>query len=323
MLRVFLADLTLAIRFAVLGFSIVMGVVVLVACATLANAATLKTDVVLDGAVLTAADLFDGLDKDKGAKVLGPAPQPGQDMVLNTLTLMQVAAALNIDWKPQSTSDQITVRSASAVVDQDTISDALMKKLQEKGVSGKYSLSFFDAPKLVLPKNAPATVDVASITYHSESDRFEATIVGPSKEHPAGTIQVSGHVEHTMPVPMLKKAMRTGDIIRADDIEWKDMPVHAVDAGNLIDADKLIGKTPRHMVMADQPVRDTDLAEPMLVNRGQSVTILYAKGPITVTAKGRAMEDGARGATIRVVNSTSSRPIDARVSDDGMVTVTD
>jgi flagella basal body P-ring formation protein FlgA len=299
-----------------------MGVVVLIACAHIANAATLKTDVLLNAPVLTAGDLFDGLDKDKAAKVLGPAPLPGQDMVLNTLTLMQVAAAMSIDWKPQSTGEQVTVRSATTMVDQKTISAALVKKLQEKGVTGDFSISFSNPPKLILPKDMPATAEVASITFHPESDRFEATLIGPSKEHQAGSTQVSGHVEHTIQVPVLKRALRNGDIVRADNVEWISMPQNAIGEYTLIDADKLIGKTPRRMVMAGQAVQDAELIEPLLVSRGQMVTITYAKGPITVTARGKALEDGARGSSIRVVNSASSRSIDATVSDDGMVVVT-
>ena len=216
MFRYFYYDITLAIRLAVLAVSIVLGVIVLVTGASIANAATLKSDVLLNAPVLTAGDLFDGLEKDKAAKVLGPAPMPGQDMVLNTLTLMQVAAALSIDWKPQSTGEQVVVRSATTLVEEKTITDALTKKLQEKGVTGEFSLDYFNVPKLVLPKDVPATAEVASISYHPESGRFEATLIGPDAAHQAGTTQVSGHVEHTVSVPVLKKALRNGDLIRAE-----------------------------------------------------------------------------------------------------------
>jgi flagella basal body P-ring formation protein FlgA len=214
------------------------------------------------------------------------------------------------------------VRSATTLVEEKTITDALTKKLQEKGVTGEFSLDYFNVPKLVLPKDVPATAEVASISYHPESGRFEATLIGPDAAHQAGTTQVSGHVEHTVSVPVLKKALRNGDLIRADNIEWKPMPQNAIGQNTLIDADKLIGKTPRRMVMAEMPVQDGDVAEPLLVSRGDVVTITYEKGPITVTAKGKALEDGARGSTIRVVNSASSRSIDATVTDDGLVTVT-
>jgi flagella basal body P-ring formation protein FlgA len=316
-------DLGIAFRIAVLTLSAMAGVLVMIACAEAANAASLKSDVMLNASVLTAGDLFDGLDQDKAAKILGPAPQPGQDMVLNAMTLMQVAAALNIDWKPQSTADAVTVRTSSTAVDQQTIHDALIKKLQDKGVSGEFDLTFFNSPKLILPHDVPATAEVANITYHTDSDRFEATLIGPSLDHPQGTIQISGHVEHMMSVPMLKQAIHVGDIISADSVEWKNVPIHSVTADQVIDADQLIGKTPRRMAMADQPLHSGDLTDPLMVTRGEPVTIVYEKGMITVTAKGTAMENGSKGTLIHVVNNTSSRSIDGTVSDTGTVTVDD
>lgn len=321
-------DILTALRLSVLLVAMMLGIMVLMACNAIAHAATptpatLKGDATLTGATITAADLFDGLDKETAGKVLGPAPQPGKDLTLNTLALMQVAAALNVDWKPQSTTDQITIRSASTLVTSDAITDALTKKLQEKGVTGDFKIALSDAPKLILPKDQPGTVEVASIAYHPESDRFEATLAGPNAAHPATTAQVTGHVDRVVNVPMLKKPVRQGDVIGAQDVEWKELPASSVQQDAVIDADQLIGKTPRRMVMAEQMVRAGDLGDPLLVNRGASVTIVYAKGPITVTAKGTAMDNGAKGNVIHVVNNASSKSIDATVSDSGTVTVVD
>ncbi len=316
-------DLALAFRVAVLIVSMAAGAVALIACARAAQAATLKSVVELSGTVLKVGDLFEGLDADKASKVLGPAPQPGQDMVLNVVTLMRVAAAFDIPWKPHSTADQITVSSASTLVDDSTIRDAVTQKLQEKGVNGAFTISLTSTPKLVLPPDAPATAEIASMTFHPDSDRFEATVAGPSAAAPKSTVEISGHVERSVSVPVLKKAVRSGETIGADLIEWIDMPVRSVQPDILIEADTLVGKTPRRMVMASRPVHANELVEPQLISRGESVTIMYEKGPITVTAKGKAMENGSRGEPIRVVNIASNRTIDATVSDSGLVTVTE
>jgi flagella basal body P-ring formation protein FlgA len=319
----FFTDLTLAFHIAVLIFAMVVGVLILIAGASIANAATLKSVVQLNGPVLTAGDLFDGLDKDIAARVLGPAPLPGQDVTLNALALMRVAAALDSPWQPQNTTDQAIVSSAGTLVDQKTIGDALMKSLQDKGVKGRFTLSYLNEPGMVLPQGMTATAEVTKIAYHPESERFEATVVAPGAAHPASHIDVTGHVERIVSVPMLKKPMRGGDVISEADVEWTDMPANMVQPDFVIEANQIVGKTPRRMILAEQPVRTIEVAEPLLVSHGQDVTIIYNKGPITVTAKGRAMEDGARGYLIHVVNSSSNRAIDATVSDSGTVTVED
>lgn len=316
-------DVALAFRLAILVFAIAMGIFALLACASIADAATLKSEAVLAGTTLTAGDLFEGLEKDKAAYALGPAPQPGHDMTLDALTLMRVAARLNFEWKPQSMNDKIVVRSAATIVDDKTIAEALKKKLQEQGLQGNFSISLLNAPKLVLGRETPAAAEVVSLSFHAESDRFEATLAGPSAAHPEAKIEVTGHVERVVSLPVLKRPLRNGEIVRADNVDWIEIPARSIQADNILEAEQLIGKTPRRMVLANQAIRASEILQPLMVSRGQAVTIVYEKGPIMVTAKGKALEDGAHGSLIHVVNTASNRSIDATVSDDGLVTVTE
>ena len=55
---------------------------------------------------------------------------------------------------------------------------------------------------------------------------------------------------------------------------------------------------------------------------GVNVKVVGSHGGITLTAQGRALENGTVGDTIQVVNTQSSRTIDARVEGTGVVRVT-
>jgi flagella basal body P-ring formation protein FlgA len=55
------------------------------------------------------------------------------------------------------------------------------------------------------------------------------------------------------------------------------------------------------------------------VRRGQSVRIVAHSGPIEVTVEGEALEDGTRGATVRVKNAGNGNVIRARVTGDATV----
>lgn len=312
----------IAFRVAVLIAASIVGVIALVACAQLAQAATLKPSVVLMGEKLTAGDLFDGLPADKAAYVLGPAPQAGQEMVLNSRTLIRVASVLNIDWKPASAADQIIVRANATVIDKSAITAMIEERLKESNIQGKYTVGFAGGtPQLVLPKGTPATAEISAFTYNPSTDRFEATIVGPSRANLAASTQVIGYVERTVSLPVLKKAVRNGDIIHATDVDWVEISGRNQQADFIAEADQLIGKTARRMVTAGKPVRANEVENAKLVSRGGSVTIVYENGPITVTAKGKALEDGGMGSTIRVVNIASNRSIDAVVNEEGIVKV--
>jgi flagella basal body P-ring formation protein FlgA len=64
---------------------------------------------------------------------------------------------------------------------------------------------------------------------------------------------------------------------------------------------------------AVEPIPDIDV--------GEEVTIVYNDGLCTITAPGRSMQSGSRGARIRVRNNSSGKVITAQVVDDSSVSV--
>jgi flagella basal body P-ring formation protein FlgA len=63
---------------------------------------------------------------------------------------------------------------------------------------------------------------------------------------------------------------------------------------------------------APQPQRPA--AAPLIVKKGDSVRILYISEGMTLSVKGRALEDGRLGQTIRLTNVDSNRVLDARIT---------
>jgi flagella basal body P-ring formation protein FlgA len=58
-------------------------------------AANLRNIAVIEESVIRAGDVFEGLQY-KADTILGPAPQPGKDIVLNARTLLRIAVALDL-----------------------------------------------------------------------------------------------------------------------------------------------------------------------------------------------------------------------------------
>ncbi len=63
------------------------------------------------------------------------------------------------------------------------------------------------------------------------------------------------------------------------------------------------------------------MAQPLLVHRGDLVTIVFRTDNLELTAQGNALEDGAAGALVRIENTKSNRVIDAAVTGQDMVMV--
>jgi flagella basal body P-ring formation protein FlgA len=162
---------------------------------------------------------------------------------------------------------------------------------------------------------------VTDVRLDTQKDMFEATLVAPSTDRPLSRLIVSGHIQRMVSVPVLKNTMREGDIVGAADIDMMDIPQADLQSGTILKADDLEGMTPRRMALAGKPLRDLDMQQPQIVARGDNVTIVYKDGPMILTASGKAMQNGAKGDQVRVVNTSSNRPVDGFVDRQGEIVV--
>lgn len=81
----------------------------------------------------------------------------------------------------------------------------------------------------------------------------------------------------------------------------------------------VLGLTSKRSLRAGEVLRQGQLATPVLVKRGSSVSIVARKEQIEVSMAGEAMDPGAQGDIIRVRNAASGAQIRARVLDAGIV----
>ncbi len=284
-------------------------------------AANIKTLAVIEQDMIYAKDLFDGLTY-KSDTVIGPAPLPGKDMVLNARTLLRIAVALDLPWRPDNGMERIVVRRAATVIPSDIIEAALLKSFEQKGIKGHFEIIYSDSlPSLTLPQNESATVHVGSFDYDPSNQHFSAEIIAPSLSNPIKRQYVSGKIEKMISLPVLSRAIQNGQMISAADMEWIELPSYKVQHDYILDSNYLVGMTPRRMVMAGEPLKKNDVIEPLMVKRGERVTIAYQSGPIELLSEGKALQNGARGDLIRVVNYSSNRTIDAVIEQSGKVVV--
>lgn len=319
MLNRFWKDMSLTLKTTIVLLAILSGSITLVVGAKKAMAASLKPVSVINGDVIKLGDIFDGV-KHNADYVIGAAPQPGQDMVLNARTLYRIATALDLTWRPTSTGDQIVIRREATIIPYEVIENSVRSSLEEKGVSGRYNLSINNGqPTMVLPNDQPEQVEVSSLNYDHQKGYFQATLVAPSAENPIKQTLVSGFVERVVSVPVLQRNLQNGDIIGANDINMIDIPQHKLQHNIVLHADDLIGMTPRRINYAGKFIMEGSVEKPQLVKRGDKVIITFKEGPLTLTAKGKALQSGAKGDYVRVTNANSSRTVDAYVIGENQV----
>lgn len=288
---------------------------------TSAEAASLKSEAVINGQAVKLSDLFDDIPEKQDA-IVGNAPSPGQSVILNARTLERISNVYNVKWTPAAPTDQIVVRSAVQTVTTADIMAVIKKDLMARGVSGNFEVTLNNvAPTITLPGNVDATAEISQMNYTAGRDVFSAVLAAPSAANPVKTLTVSGLIEKTIKVPVLTSAISEGNIIGSGDIEWIDIAARHMVNDTIVDADKLIGKTPIRMVDAGVPVRVRDVKSPQLVARGDEILLQFNQGGLQLTAKGKAMQNGAEGETIRVLNISSNQSLRGEVTGNKIVVV--
>jgi flagella basal body P-ring formation protein FlgA len=80
----------------------------------------------------------------------------------------------------------------------------------------------------------------------------------------------------------------------------------------------VVGLSGKRMLRAGEVLRMALLAAPMVVKRGDAVTIVARSEQIEVSMAGEALDSGARGALVRVRNANGA-VLRARVTGEGTV----
>jgi flagella basal body P-ring formation protein FlgA len=80
-----------------------------------------------------------------------------------------------------------------------------------------------------------------------------------------------------------------------------------------------VGQTSRRSLRAGDVLRNSSLTAPVLVKRGDAVAMIARFEGIEVSTAGEALDTGARGALVRVRNSSSGQTVRMRVTAPGTV----
>ena len=110
-----------------------------------------------------------------------------------------------------------------------------------------------------------------------------------------------------------------GAVLKVSDLVVQRRPKS--EGAAITDLRAAAGLAARHELRPGQPLRDADLMKPAIVQRNDTVIIVYEAPGFTLTLRGQAQEAGALGDTISVLNVESKRVVQGVVSGPGRVTV--
>jgi flagella basal body P-ring formation protein FlgA len=120
-------------------------------------------------------------------------------------------------------------------------------------------------------------------------------------------------IQSSRPVVVAARSLTRDTILAPDDVRVAKLGPGVPAYGTLADPAQVIGQRLRRSLEAGAPVSAAQLDAPLIVRRGQQVTLEALAGNIAVRVSGTARTDGALGELIEVENGSSGKTVQAVV----------
>ena len=142
---------------------------------------------------------------------------------------------------------------------------------------------------------------------------FRRIVVRGGSGGPAavGPVAARGNVD----VLTYARSLSAGEIVQPTDLVWAKAASAPADAPR--DADQVIGLAAKRPLREGAAVSGRDVSAPQVIKAGETVTVTWSDGLVTLTMQGKAMKAAATGDTFTLQNPTSKKIIEAIATGPG------
>jgi flagella basal body P-ring formation protein FlgA len=133
--------------------------------------------------------------------------------------------------------------------------------------------------------------------------------------------RISGLAIATMDIPVPLKQMMPGERIRQEDVGSVKLPLRRVGAFTLTDPADVVGMQVKRLLTQGRPIMRQSVMKPLVIGRGDRISIKYDDGLLSLSAPGRALDAGHKGQEIRIVNLVSNTTLSGVAVGKGIVEV--
>jgi len=286
-------------------------------------------------AIVTLGDVADVLCTDAAeakrlaATELFPAPAAGQTRILRVRELQDMLAERGVGLAGHrlSGSSQVTIAapgdrdsggdapavSASLVKRAERlVSEAITRFLREQSGDDSWQVEvrLSDAQAAAIPADGRKISIGGGRPPWTGTQQF--TVLASDAAPPGGLV-VSAEVAQRLPVVVINRALARGDAIRPGDVQLQRPSPETAGLETFHSLEDVAGMETTQAVPAGTVLQRSMVRSPLLVHRGEIVTV-YARGAgIRVRATARAREDGALGDLVAVESLLDRKAYTARV----------
>jgi flagella basal body P-ring formation protein FlgA len=176
-----------------------------------------------------------------------------------------------------------------------------------------------DAP--LVPTEGKAQAIATQVDYDAASGRFAALLTVTADTMNPVNLRVAGRLLETMEVAVPAARLLAGSVLRPQDLRLARVRAGLVHGEVVQDPAEVAGMALRHPAAAGQPISRAELVRPPVVEKGATVTMALETQGISLSGQGQALDSGAVGERVRVLNPVSRAVLDAQVTGPGRVRV--
>ncbi|MFK4506169.1 flagellar basal body P-ring formation protein FlgA [Bradyrhizobium daqingense] len=287
-------------------------------------APTLRASVAVSSDVVRVGDLIDNAGSAAQIPVyrspdLGTTGTLTVGQVLSVLRAKQVIGVMTGDIREVQVtrlartlaSKDLEVAVASALERRFGLGDAAnITVMLDRGIS-----------EMRLDASNTGALQPVATRYDARGGRFDIAFEISNDNSPTPTkLRFTGTAIETVEVAVLTRDIDRTELLKSSDVSLERRPKAEV-TGEPASRDRTLGMQLRRPMRAGMPIRVADIVKPDFVVRDQAVTIIYQVPGVYLTTRGKAIESGAEGDTISVINLQSKRTLTGVVTGRGQVTI--
>jgi flagella basal body P-ring formation protein FlgA len=286
---------------------------------------TLKRSAVVASDIVRIGDLIDNA----GAVAEVPifrAPDLGQTGSVSAATVIEAVRPHHILALETRGLSEVTVTRASRALSAQDFEARIIRALAGQHGLGELrdlAVTFDHAVRTLHVEPAAGEPTIARLSYDAQTRRFDATFEIPGSAVARRLpLRFIGSVTETVEAVITLRPLAQNETIRAADVRIERRPKTELAGAPIAAIEDVLGFAPKRALRQGQPIRAGDLMKPELVGRNETVLMLYEAPGMLITIRGKALDAGALGDVISVLNPESKRTVQATVSGPGRVTVT-
>ena len=213
--------------------------------------------------------------------------------------------------------------SASALtLELDDIVEAIRAEFVEQGFDDNVELELFGGQtKFDLGDISDAKILLSNFSAVEDDDKFtvDAEIFADGKS--VATTKLVGRYFVLEKVLVPTKDITKDEIIKKENLTQIIIRSNRLRDDVIKEENNLLGKQAIRTIKEGKPITSRDIRDEIVIKKGQMIMVVYKYKGLQITSKMEAIEDGAKGQRIRLVNNKSNKEVIGRVVDKNMVEV--